>query len=64
MKVLTTKGMIEYGELTVNDIVEVADNHRKIATEYHLGGELVRRDVVVNIFRPLTSELAEGKLSG
>lgn len=64
MKVLTTKGFIEYGELTVNDIVELADNHRKIATEYHLGDELVRRDVVVNIFRPLMSDADQGTIGG
>lgn len=64
MKVFTTQGLIEYGELTVNDIVEIADNHRKIATEYHHNGELVRRDVVVNVFRPLISDAVQGNLDG
>lgn len=63
MQVITTKGLIEYGELTVNDIVEVGDNHRKIATEYRHQGELVRRDVVINVFRPLISDAVEGKLT-
>lgn len=64
MQVLTTKGLLEYGELTVNDIVEIADNHRKIATEYHHDGELVRRDVVVNVFRPLLSDVEHGAVGG
>lgn len=48
-KVHTTKGLIERSKLTVKDIVDEGENHRAIATEWHLDGELVRRDVAVSI---------------
>lgn len=45
----TTKGLIERERLTVKDIVSDEDNARVTATEWHLDGELVRRDVAVSI---------------
>ena len=63
-QVLTTKGLIEFGMLDVRDVVEVGDNYRKIATEYRLGEELVRRDVAVSALRGLESQAAEGQLHG
>lgn len=45
----TTKGLIERDRLVVNDIVSDEENARVIATEWHLDGELVRRDVIVSI---------------
>ncbi len=63
MKVLTTKGLIEFDQLQIQDVTEVGDNYRKIATEYRLDGELVRRDVAVSAFRGLTAESVEGKMS-
>lgn len=52
MKVLTTRGEIEFERLEVRDVVELDATHRKIATEYRLDGELVRRDVTKNELRP------------
>lgn len=63
MKVLTTKGDIDMAELAVTDFVETGDNHRKIATEYRHQGELVRRDVVVNVLRPFDLGSQQGTIS-
>jgi hypothetical protein len=64
MKVLTTRGEVDIEALEINDSVEIGDNHRKIATEYRLSGELVRRDVVVNVLRPLLGEAVQGQVGG
>lgn len=48
-KVHTTKGLIDRDCLVATDIVSNEDNARVTATEWHLDGELVRRDVNVNI---------------
>lgn len=53
MQVWTTKGLIDRGRLVVTDIINEEDNARSIATEWHLNGELVRRDVAVSILRSL-----------
>lgn len=53
MKVHTTKGLVELSQLDVTDKVEVHDNARVIATEWRMDGEVVRRDVNVNILRGL-----------
>lgn len=57
----TTKGLIERDRLVVTDIVEEHDNARVVATEWHLDGELVRRDVAASILRghALCGEQAE-----
>lgn len=47
--VQTTKGLIDKALLEVRDIVTNEDNARILATEWFLDGELVRRDVNVNI---------------
>ena len=47
----TTKGMISRDRLVVTDITSDEDNARVTATEWHLDGELVRRDVNVNILQ-------------
>lgn len=47
----TTKGLIERDRLVATDIVSDEDNARVTATEWHLDGELVRRDVNVNILQ-------------
>lgn len=52
MKVYTTKGLVERSELTVKDVVNESENARECATEWYLGGELVRRDAWVNVLRP------------
>lgn len=49
MKVLTTKGRVRRDLLEVTDIVFEEENARVIATEWRLNGELVRRDVYVNV---------------
>lgn len=50
-QVHTTKGLIERERLIASDIVSEEDNARVIATEWHLDGELVRRDVAVSILQ-------------
>lgn len=45
----TTKGLIERDRLKATDIVSEEDNARVVVTEWHLDGELVRRDVAVSI---------------
>lgn len=64
MKVLTTAGLIDMEKLVVTDVVELGDNYRKVATEYHLNGELVRRSVAVEALRPLETAATEGRLNG
>lgn len=58
MKVFTTKGEVDRALLTVADIVTEEENARVTATEWRMDGELVRRDVHVNILvsQPLTGE--------
>ena len=53
MKVQTIKGLIDIQELDVKDVVMIEDNARIVATEWRHDGELVRRDVNVNILRGL-----------
>lgn len=57
----TTKGLIERDRLTATDVVSEEANARVIATEWHLDGELVRRDVAVSILQgqALCGEQAE-----
>lgn len=52
-KVHTTKGLIDRDQLSVKDVVSDEPNARVIATEWFLGGELVRRDVAVSILSGL-----------
>lgn len=47
--VLTTKGLIDRAELEVQDIITENENARVFATEWRHNGELVRRDVNVNV---------------
>lgn len=61
---MTIRGLIEYDDMQVLDVVEVGDNYRKIATEYRFQGELVKRDVTVNPLRPFEIQSIEGKLNG
>jgi hypothetical protein len=56
----TTKGMIERSLLTAVDIVSEEDNSRTVATEWHLDGELVRRDVAVSILRGVSFSGEQG----
>jgi len=60
-KVHTTKGLIDREKLAVTDIITNEPNARVVATEWHLDGELVRRDVAVSILsgHALAGEQAE-----
>jgi len=60
-QVHTIKGLVDRDLLEVEDIVTDEPNARVIATEWHLNGELVRRDVAVSILRgqALAGEQAE-----
>lgn len=51
MKIFTTKGVIDTDELNVSDEITLNETSRVIATEWRLKttGELVRRDVNVNV---------------
>lgn len=49
MKVHTIHGLIDRDRLVATDIITEGPNDRAIATEWHLDGELVRRDVTVSI---------------
>ena len=64
MKVLTTKGPVELDKLEVRDVVDVCDNTRKVASEFYLDGELVRRDVAVSMLMPPKLGIVEGDLNG
>lgn len=63
----TAKGLLDTNHLEVKDVAEMGDNgvpFRKIATEYRLDGELVRRDVVVTALRGIESQTIQGNLGG
>lgn len=62
MKVLTTKGPVEFDALSVRDVVEVCDNTRKVASEFYLGDELVRRDVAVSMLMPIETQAEHGRM--
>lgn len=66
MLIDTAQGLKELSELDVEDIVEVGDNgvpYRKIATEYRLAGELVRRDVTATALRGIEAQSIQGAIS-
>jgi len=63
-QVLTIHGLIDIDRLEIEDVVTTGDGYRKIATEYRLNGELVRRDVVANALRGPGMEGQPGKLNG
>lgn len=60
-KVHTTKGLIDRDRLITKDIITEGPNDRSIATEWYLGGELVKREVWVSILsgQALFGEQAE-----
>lgn len=60
--IYTTKGLVPASELEVKDIVTLEENARVTATEWRKSGELVRRDVNVNILRGLSSAAEQGAL--
>lgn len=65
MIIETAKGLLDTNHLEVKDVVETGDNgvpFRKIATEYRLDGELVRRDVSVTALRGIESQSLQGKI--
>ena len=64
MKVLTTKGEIEFSDLAVQDIVEVGDNYRKVSVEYRLDGEIVKRSVHIDMLRPVGTCVEQGNIGG
>jgi len=51
MKVQTAKGLIERAELEVVDEISEVDNARITVTIWRLKGEMVRRDVHMNVLR-------------
>lgn len=53
MLVYTTKGLVERSRLAVQDLIDEQETCRVIATEWRLDGEIVRRDVNVNMLRGL-----------
>jgi hypothetical protein len=60
--IFTTKGNVPLSTLEVTDHYEWNDNSRVHATEWRLNGELVRRDVNVNILRGLELGVAQGSV--
>ena len=60
MKVMTTQGPLDLDTLAVSDVVEVVDNARKVATEFRLNDELVRRDVAISMLMPPESAQMTG----
>ena len=55
MQVDTIKGLIDLDKLVVTDITTVSGNIRVTATEWHLDGELVRRDVLGNVLSGISA---------
>lgn len=49
-QVQTTKGLVDRSQLVINCGEDVTPTAKVNWTEYHLSGELVRRDVAVALF--------------
>lgn len=64
MLIHTTKGLVPFEKLEVHDIVTLEENARVMATEWRLNGEIVRRDVNVNMLRGLEIGLAQESVGG
>lgn len=62
MKIFTTKGLIEEDQLTLKNVEEWGENHRKVLFQYWLGDELVRQSVFVDVLRPMDIEVEQGRL--
>lgn len=62
--VFTTKGPLPYHSLRIQDVVELVENGRKVATEYYLGDELVKRTVTVDVLMPIMTNSIQGELGG
>lgn len=65
MLIQTAKGLLDTAALDIRDVAVMGDNgvpFRKIATEYRLDGELVRRDVTVTALRGIETQSQEGRL--
>ena len=60
MDILTKNGLIDRSLLHVYDIITEEENARVTATEWYLEGELVRRDVMVNILRGIELNSQQG----
>lgn len=54
MLIHTKDGLVPIEELDVKDITELQENARVTATEWRRNGEVVRRDVHVNLLRGLS----------
>ena len=54
--VYTAVGDVERDRLVIKDVMTEEENCRVSATEWFLDGELVRRDVNVNVFNGLSLE--------
>ena len=63
VQVHTIHGLVDRDRLQVTDVVTEDDNSRAIATEWHLDGELVRRDVHVIILRGQTLAGAQAEMT-
>ena len=60
MKVITTLGLVSRGELEVKDSITENDNSCVWAREWYLAGEMVRRDVLINMFNGLEMGATNG----
>jgi hypothetical protein len=60
--IYTKDGLVPLSDLQVVDVVEWHDNARVTATEWRRNGELVRRDVNVNLLRGLSMDGQQAKL--
>jgi len=59
--VQTTIGLLDSNKLEIKDVVEMNDMVRTTATEWYSDGELVRRDLNINVLcgHSLTGEQEE-----
>ncbi len=64
MKVYTKNGLVDRDLLTVTDVTTNEPNARITATEWYLDGELVRRDVHVNVLTPQAMGTEQGGIGG
>ena len=62
LMVHTIRGLVRYGDMDVEDTLELGDNYRKLVTTYRLDGEVVRQSAAVEMLRPLAVGLEQGRV--
>lgn len=58
--VFTTHGLVDRSQLELTPVISESPTAVEVALEWRLNGELVRRDLWVNVLRPPQMEMVNG----